>query len=450
MGEVPRQEVFRVASQLRDFLREPTLHRPAWIHGDRALPEGQIVLKLALGRFTSAGLEEGSVKDPEAIVQAARAFVREVCLWERSTHYQLLCLSTGASAEAARENYRLLMALLHPDRVEPDASHEWPADAAQRVNEAHDVLSSEVRKSEYDQSFGRTRPPNPMGHESAPAQFNAGWRGQQAIRTGFLVGGVAVALLMLQAWWVNDTPQHVSLLESTLPGNRPTVAVAEGTPGLREPRGSLGLDRLPKLDIPKPPRMLATWIPTSEGRGARATLSVTAANPVSSGSMPSAEPPANLIAPTRAARSPPEPLIAPLRLAQNTNVPAPSPGEAAPLGAKEIELLIARLVSSYEQGDANSLMRLFTPGEPGFFKASRIHNAYSDFFRATRDRRLRVERLEWQATAETARVWGDATLIAQYTDGSGNLERKVPIEIDIALRNGEAGITRLMLFPETQ
>jgi hypothetical protein len=134
-------------------------------------------------------------------------------------------------------------------------------------------------------------------------------------------------------------------------------------------------------------------------------------------------------------------------LAQGNAAPPPEPA-ASPGATQEIELLVARLVSYYEQGDADALMGLFASGEPGFWKGYRTHGSYADFFRATRERRLRMNRLEWQASADGARARGEATLIADYNDGRGHLERTVPVELDIALWGGRARLTRLSLFPE--
>ena len=95
-------------------------------------------------------------------------------------------------------------------------------------------------------------------------------------------------------------------------------------------------------------------------------------------------------------------------------------------------------------------MGLFDPDEMGFWTGFRTRTAYSDFFRATRERRLRMDRLKWQTVSQVAQARGDATVIADYSDGTGKVERKVEveIEIDIRLRDGQARITRLLLFPD--
>ena len=167
---------------------------------------------------------------------------------------------------------------------------------------------------------------------------------------------------------------------------------------------------------------------------------------------PAPEPaPATTTPPPIANREPPPAPV--LRLAQ---APAPTPVVPSAAAARsatgaptseEIELLVARLVSLYEAGDADGLVGLFDPEALGFWKGLRTRGTYSDFFRATSQRRLRMNRLSWQTAAQTAQARGDANVIADYADGGGKLERRVDIEIDIGVRDGQARITRLSLFP---
>src|SRR5690348_15481883 len=123
MVDAPGAGAASVATQLLAFYREPARFRPHYIHGDEPLPEGHVVLKFALGRFSPGWHRDLAHDDQAQLIEAARAFVRQVCLWERATHYQLLCLPRTAGRDEVRENYRLLMALLHPDRQDAGA---WP------------------------------------------------------------------------------------------------------------------------------------------------------------------------------------------------------------------------------------------------------------------------------------------------------------------------------------
>jgi hypothetical protein len=104
-------------------------------------------------------------------------------------------------------------------------------------------------------------------------------------------------------------------------------------------------------------------------------------------------------------------------------------------------------VSYYEAGEADKLMGLLDPGETGFWQSTRMRQEYFEFFRATRQRSLRVKNLAWRAADSSARAKGEATVSAEYFDERGTQERKVEVEMDIALRDGKAKLTRLSLFP---
>lgn len=101
------------------------------------------VLLLAADR-----LAPGQARAPEAARLAARFFVRTVMLRPGSSHYDLLGFTPRGDLAALREHYRLLIRLTHPDFARE--SEPWPPDAAARVNRAYDVLSSSVKRAEYD------------------------------------------------------------------------------------------------------------------------------------------------------------------------------------------------------------------------------------------------------------------------------------------------------------
>ncbi|HSS28746.1 MAG TPA: J domain-containing protein, partial [Usitatibacter sp.] len=142
-----------VATQLLAFLREPARYRARFTVGREAIEGGHHVLRFAYGKLPEMEAE-GITR--EELHEAAIAFVRQVCLWDGATYYQVLCLPENAPRGAVKANYRLLMALIHPDR--PDATLDpWPADAAQRANRAYEILSDEARRREYDAELARRR-----------------------------------------------------------------------------------------------------------------------------------------------------------------------------------------------------------------------------------------------------------------------------------------------------
>ena len=138
-----------VAAQLLAFYREPVRYRPRLTHGREPFAGGLLVFRFAQGRFPQSLLRELPPARREDVREAALFFIRQVCLWDGASHYQVLCLSPGAHRETVKEHYHGLMALIHPDRQEGGAPH-WPSECAQRVNKAYEVLTDDARRREYD------------------------------------------------------------------------------------------------------------------------------------------------------------------------------------------------------------------------------------------------------------------------------------------------------------
>src|SRR5258706_14367944 len=150
MREAPDAGAAPVAAVLLEFLKEPASLRPAFIHGQRALPQGDHVLRFAQGRFPHGLMRDLAAPQRDALREAANAFIRQVCLRDEATHYQVLCVPEDARAEVVKENYHLLMALIHPDRQD---AGRWPKGAAQRVNGAYEVLSDDAPRRADDDAM---------------------------------------------------------------------------------------------------------------------------------------------------------------------------------------------------------------------------------------------------------------------------------------------------------
>ena len=455
-----------VAGQLLAFYREPALHRPPYIHGEARLPDGHVVLRFALGRYPPGWVRDLPERDRADVRDAAIAFVRQVCLWERATHYQVLCLDSDATHEEIRESYRLLIALIHPDRQDASALG-WPTGCSQRANQAHEVLADARRRAHYDAELRRAGGAAAVEAAVRAAhanQHDAGRRSRRmrhspaGIAKRFIVvSGVIAALFIVQAWWVGDVAPHYSLLERTIPASSRWVRDI-----LPDPPRFLATDSTPfkpeLLEALKEPRRLAavSWVPLQDSPREAAT--VAAALPVSTAAPSDPTPTPVPAVPSRATPAPsrsatPAPEAPVLRLAQ---APATSPAPATPTPASsgptrdQIESLVAQLVGYYDAGDADRIVALYDPGELGWFGGGRIRTPFADFFGATRERRLRMERLQWRSAGSSAQARGEATVLADYVDGRPRLERRVPVELDIALRDGQARITRLVLFPGGQ
>jgi len=459
-----------VVAELLDFYAEPALRRPPYLHGEAPMPDGPLVFRLALGRFASEGLDRIPESERDAAQVAAVAFVRQVCLWERADYYMVLCLEPGASPEELRECYHLLIALTHPDRHEA----AWPAGAPQRANEAHAVLADPVRRSEYDRQLlkanegvaheARMAHAAPEGVASRPRRRE---RPAPALARFAVVSGVIAALFVVQAWWVGGVSPEHSLLERAIPASGRWIRSTLPDP----PRFLGAFDPGERLQpLPQPPRLasLASWVPAPEERRQTEAPPVAAPSQQPSAAVPSVErsvpapigssaatlPPARP-APsivTNASAAPP-----PMRVAQS--VPGPVAQRAAPTSPvpsrdsgntpsrDQIEGLVALVVGFYDAGDAAQLVAMMDPDRHGLWARYQMRSTFSEFFDATSQRRLRMERLSWQPHGDLSQARGEAVVVAEYKDGRPRTERRVPVELDIKLHEGQPRIARLLLYP---
>jgi curved DNA-binding protein CbpA len=455
MREAPGNGPSSVASQLRAFLRDPSHWRPRFLRGREPLPDGTLVLRFAQGRFPRSLQRDLPASDREEVRTAGLAFIRQVCFWDGATHYQVLCAASGARRDAIKEHYHLMMALIHPDRHDATAE-PWPTGSAQRVNQAYAVLSDAAQRREYDASLQRlaaasTHPPHvpepPRESERGRKHRRGATRVWLAKATVVLVAVVAT-LLVLESW-IGGTSNEYSVLQGAFSARRASERVANA----EHPRylgAEAGTPREAQLDSKRAggfslldplwrawesdPVVEAPVVRVAPRPTAAAAVEVPARAPVQREIVepPAIEPPAKAKT-TLIAQAP-----------QAPKAPAPA------VSAQDIEILVARLVGYYEAGETDKIMSLLDSGDASFWQTARTRQAYYDFFRATRQRKLRVDNLAWQTAAQSAQAKGEATVVAEYFDTPGMLERRVEVEMDIALRDGMPKITRLSLFPDAR
>ena len=159
----------------------------------------QSVLMLACGRKLDA-VPAGRASEAD-VRRVARYFIRTAMLRPGADYYTLLGVQPGFAETTLREHYRLLMRLSHPDFATP--GQVWPADAATRINLANDVLSSSVRRHEYDTSVALAsvaRPQAVMGAAGSmamrrvPPKPRASVLARIGAAMASLFGGVATAV----------------------------------------------------------------------------------------------------------------------------------------------------------------------------------------------------------------------------------------------------------------
>lgn len=108
---------------------------------------GKALIQIAGGKIAeafSASLAPDA-NESTALTQAAKQFVSGVMLAPSSDHFTMLGVTPDADAGLIRENFRRLMALVHPD-ANPVG---FPIDAASRVNLAYGVIADSERRAEY-------------------------------------------------------------------------------------------------------------------------------------------------------------------------------------------------------------------------------------------------------------------------------------------------------------
>lgn len=192
----------RLLPALLDFERSPGRF-PVALREPRPLFEhiGSVML-LAAGRPVP-GLPAVPAIAPE-LHRAARFFVRTVMLRPGSDPFTLLGLKADFEPVQLREHYRLMIRLTHPDFEA--AGERWPADAATRINLAHDLLSSPQEWASRTMAGVPMRPRPQLPRPPTPAREKARARGWSA-RARLALAGTG-ALFMAGAFLLMGPRGH--------------------------------------------------------------------------------------------------------------------------------------------------------------------------------------------------------------------------------------------------
>lgn len=121
--------------------------------GNYALNVGQPVLAFrhldVVIAWAQGKISDEHAFQSDALQQAAVFFVQRACLRLENSHYEVLGIERGFSADALRLRYRALISLTHPDK----AISGFPANAAVRINQAYDTLRVADERARYDASL---------------------------------------------------------------------------------------------------------------------------------------------------------------------------------------------------------------------------------------------------------------------------------------------------------
>ncbi len=138
----------RTARLLLRYRRDPSRYHGEACRADAPTLDFDVVLRLAQGRevaFGQTSLEDAS---PDALTDAAKGYLQNVCFRPDATPYQTLGLEPDATAESIKERFRLLMQLVHPDRHGTGAS--WPPECAAQASRAYTLLRSSESRAKFD------------------------------------------------------------------------------------------------------------------------------------------------------------------------------------------------------------------------------------------------------------------------------------------------------------
>lgn len=449
--------------------------------------------------------------DPDAQIKAerrrvaAQRYLSAVLFHPTSTHYALLAARSDASIASLRDNYRRMIALVHPD-AQPVG---FPLDAATRVNRAYGLLADSAKRVAYDQSLSqsaatvgksvetkseRDRAPTTGRRSQKSAASRVGLFKRLGLRaprrsllwlaTALVVPAVAIVYLvsvesepgahLVEARPTLEMSMEVAPAQAPVPPpdiavNAPTSAAAETDAMSPSPRLSNDLSAASRriLDAastppvgsePVTPQAAVAAVPTPSAKTpapARPSTAVKSGTPNSLAATPSA------YTATTTDRSKAQPSIEPVAAPTSSPVapqaasavPAPTINVAATAPPSEpvsrirsvdVDELLARFASAYESGSPPALSALFAQGLPN---RRVVLSEYEQVFRDTRQRTIRFSQVKHRWAGERVTTSGLVALTMVGQDGQPNRQNAF-VEIETALEANSLRITRLANYAQ--
>ncbi|MFN3630220.1 MAG: DnaJ domain-containing protein [Casimicrobiaceae bacterium] len=418
------EEVLRILSSSRDDRSAPIEVSDARV--------GLALIQLAAGKEVTALDLGGSCQPPAE--NAQRVIVRRM-LCPNASHYSALGVPRSATDGEIRENYRRLIALVHPD-VRPEG---FPVDSAIRVNLAYSVLSDPNARAHYDESLldacampmgQRASQPPPGSTASAHRRNTArprrldelvnAWATRRSLvwMAGLLVLPIIWALVsqsstapptrLVEAPRKPRLEQHATVVTETR-------AAAEPSPS---PSAATALASVQKMgsiaEAASRSRTFENNKALAGSTGEQPTIRPTGSIPLlsirppelttSSGSMPLTKRDA-----TRDDMAAFRPVLADTTLR-----------EASPVPGRAVAELLAQLVDAVEAGSVEHLNGLLGERMPG---RAGVMADFERIFRDTRKRELRYVRIEQQAQSQPPTFSGVAELGLTAMDGTTSTQR---------------------------
>ncbi len=462
---------------------------------------GQALIKLAGGKLPDSLSHLADVEDRAPrrdIREAAARFVSGVMLAPDSDHFTMLGLSPDADANLLRDNFRRLMALVHPD-AQPEG---FPSDAATRVNQAYAVLADAEARAAYvartlvitPAVFPAVQPPPRRSHDKRKEQpstrMSDRLRGfAQVLRARHVLLWLAALLLIplgisLMSMFSQEAPARLVEARPKLNlsldlGSVAATNTAKGTSAIEPPPGpdsvavggvaesnaraaqTQSVIAMPQAAPPLPkrsPDSPATDLSTNAvtAKPAPRNREISTKRPVAPSLAPvppqsaqvappvGAPTPASTDNVTTTARSaepnstPPQPQTT----ASVTSLrPATVDRSDASLRMKtsEAEDVLVKFTNAYESGSIGVFSQLFASGMSG---RRQMLSDYERVFLTTRQRSIKFNQLKHAANGERVATSGYATVTTTNQENR-TVTQRVFLEFEIGRERGEPRIERL-------
>jgi hypothetical protein len=113
-----------------------------------------------------------------------------------------------------------------------------------------------------------------------------------------------------------------------------------------------------------------------------------------------------------------------------------------PIQQEAVRRLLKRFISTYQQGDLDGFIALFSPDAHtnDYFSKSAIRQDYAQFFSSTQARKLLLKDFQWRIKGNTAQ--GGGRYIARVRKASGIFESQGQIHLQVQNQGGASLITR--------
>ena len=456
---------------------------------------GKALIQLAAGKSVDA-LGGGREREPHiaqavALREAATRFVSDIMLATSSNYFTTLGVSTDAEPGEIRDNFRRLMALVHPD-AQPVG---FPADAASRVNRAYAVLSESASRAAYAARELGVSPfdavilsgePTPRRSAATASEANDSkssgriFMWLQALRARQSLLWVAAVLLLPlgaavtsffsyeaprqlveaqpKADFPADTPpsaqsalRSVDTAAAPIGGAAARVTAAEDTmraapvrlTPLKAAAGASVADTNPAQNSSLAP---ATQLKYSGELEQNVPISSTpaATTPRRPATTAAADAPAVAITRPTSALAPVEPTRIATDVAPISAVPllANAAAQAAPsqrLATSDAEAMVIRFSNAYEAGSISAFGQLFAPA---MTSKRQMLNDYERVFASTRQRNIKFNQLKHTISGDKLSTSGHAVVTTTDQDNRVMTQR-VFLEFEISRDRGEPRIERL-------